>query len=544
MFKRIATALGLGVVLFAFMLFAIQVSYAQEEQPQSTTWPELSIRSRIDPALLKQLMSAPPGERIPMIVVLRDQAAATAGRVAAVNALRTTAERSQRGVRAFLTQEEAAGHVEQVRSFWIFNGLALRGVSNVAWALAARPDVEMVKLDQYRQWVTEPSSAVAPEAAQSAQQAPEWGIRQIRADLVWNALNITGTGVVVANMDSGVDFQHPALNANYRGNTGKGLYQHNGNWFDATPSATTYPSDGLGHGTHTMGILAGQNGIGVAPGASWMAAKVLDNQGYGLDSWIHAGFQWLLAPNGDPALAPDLVSNSWGYSDGTVTTFQADLDRLHQADIFVVFSVGNNGPSSGTVSAPASLPGVLAVGATDANDEVAYFSSRGPSPWGEIKPVVAAPGVRVRSSVPGGAYAYYDGTSMASPYVAGVAALMLSGRPDLSIAALAYALTSTVTPLGNPIPNNATGWGRVDAYRGCRRQQGRVCFPVPWSMPQAACPWSGHRFRCNPMITVRLPAAVWRRRLTPTVITWPAWQPARTASLPACSAMRRTWFLL
>jgi len=137
---------------------------------------------------------------------------------------------------------------------------------------------------------------------------------------------------------------------------------------------------------------------------------------------------------------------------------------LRAAGIFVIFSAGNDGPESGTVGSPASLPGAFAVGAIDQDDEVASFSSRGPSPWGEIRPHVAAPGVNVYSTLPGGTYGDKQGTSMAAPHVAGTVALMLSARPDLSITQTAFILTSTAAPLGDVVPNNDTGFGRVDAY--------------------------------------------------------------------------------
>jgi len=116
------------------------------------------------------------------------------------------------------------------------------------------------------------------------------------------------------------------------------------------------------------------------------------------------------------------------------------------------------------VGSPASLPEAFAVGATDSDDEVANFSSRGPSPWQEIRPHVAAPGVAVRSSLPGGDYGSSDGTSMAAPHVSGIAALLRSVSPTLSIAHVAFLITSTAVPLGDPVPNNDTGWGRVDAF--------------------------------------------------------------------------------
>ncbi|RME71877.1 MAG: DUF11 domain-containing protein [Chloroflexi bacterium] len=282
-----------------------------------------------------------------------------------------------------------------------------------------------------------------------------------------NALNITGTGVVVANIDSGVDWMHPALQSQYRGYTGSGkLPNHTGNWYDATSEGATYPVDANGHGTHTMGTMVGDGGIGVAPGAQWIAVRAFDSSGTALNSWLHAAFQWVLAPNNNPALAPDIVNNSWGSPLGTSTEFQADVLALQTAGIFAPFSAGNNGPGSGTVGAPASYDNAFAVGATTSDDEIANFSSRGPSPWGRTKPEVSAPGKDIRSTLPGGAYGLASGTSMAAPHVSGLAALVLQASPALrgDPAAVAYAITSTAVALGSPIPNNDFGWGRIDAY--------------------------------------------------------------------------------
>jgi uncharacterized repeat protein (TIGR01451 family) len=263
-----------------------------------------------------------------------------------------------------------------------------------------------------------------------------------------------------------VDWQHPALLIKYRGYSPKGLHVHPGNWFCATDEGYSYPGDGHGHGTHTMGTIVGDGGIGVAPGARWIAVKIFHNQGYAYDSWIHAGFQWLLDPDGDPATndAPDVVNNSWGSDYGADQTFLPDVQALRAADILPVFSAGNAGPYERTINSPASFTESLSVGATDTDDVIASFSSRGPSPWGETKPDVSAPGTNVRSSVPGGGYAEKQGTSMAAPHVTGLAALLFQAQPGLSLSAAEQAMTSNAVPLGDPIPNNDYGWGRIDAY--------------------------------------------------------------------------------
>ena len=264
-------------------------------------------------------------------------------------------------------------------------------------------------------------------------------------------------------MDTGVDWLHPALTQNYRGNLGKGLVDHHAAWFDAV-NGGTYPYDDHGHGTHVAGTATGRGNIGVAPAARWIGVKVLAGNGYGYDSWIHAGFQWLLAPGGDPARAPDVVNSSWSSENGAWLEFAEDVERLHQAGIVPLFAAGNKGPAPKTVGSPASNPGVFAIGAGDPDGDVAIFSSRGPSPWGEVKPLVIAPGVDVRSSLPGGIYGTKNGTSMATPHVAGLVALLRSADPTLSVADVTRAITQTAVPLTTTIPNNDSGWGRIDAF--------------------------------------------------------------------------------
>ncbi|MCB9100561.1 MAG: S8 family serine peptidase [Anaerolineales bacterium] len=450
-----------------------------------------ALRLKIEPQLLKQILTS-SDKSAPFIVYMTVQAdteAAAASvqsgtglqkkptalekRQAIVKALQQTARSTQAGVLQVLTNATgptiAATAVEPL---WIVNAVAARGSLETVLALAARPDVEIVRLDKTIRikrttpgevQTTQPGSpSLTPLAA-----TPEWGVAKIRANLVHDALGITGAGVTVANIDTGVDWLHPALQTHYRGYTGPGkLPVHSGNWYDATGEGATYPVDTDGHGTHTMGTIAGSNGIGVAPGAQWIAVRAFNSSGLALNSWLHEAFQWVLAPNGNPALAPDIVNNSWGNSNGASTEFQSDLQALLNAGIFPVFSAGNTGSNSGTVNSPGSLDIVLAVGATDINDDIVYFSSRGPSPWGKIKPEVSAPGKDVRSAMPGGTYGTLSGTSMAAPHVSGLIALLLQANPSLNNNPndIVNALTSTTVQLGSPVPNNNYGWGRIDAY--------------------------------------------------------------------------------
>ena len=449
-----------------------------------------------------------------------------ARRTAIVSTLQQTANNSQGNVLQILNDAAAPGGLSGqsgatagIRPLWIVNAVASKGSLETVLALAALSEVEIIRLDkEIRLNLPTPSGIPKSEAEsppsspptekevawfsplwgelegghqrlkpcptgattcrlslQRAEQASfiptvqtaEWGIAKIRADLVHNALGINGHGIVVANIDTGVDWLHPDLQDKYRGFTGQGhLPNHEGNWFDVTDDGAGYPIDGNGHGTHTMGTIVAASGKGVAPGAQWIAVKAFSSGGVALNSWLHNAFQWILAPNGDPALAPDVVNNSWSNSTSSSLEYEADVQALLNAGIYPVFSAGNNGPQNATLGSPASLDISLAVGAMTIDDEIANFSSRGPSPWGRIKPEVAAPGADVISTFPGGSYTSLNGTSMAAPHTTGLAALLLQANPNLgnNLPALSHAITSTTVPLGMPIPNNDFGWGRIDAY--------------------------------------------------------------------------------
>ncbi len=377
-----------------------------------------------------------------------------------------------------LREAEKRGTLVEQRELWLVDAIGLTAAPSLIRDLAASPVVAEIRLDHYQAYITPPRLGPADGISADARSTTPggvdtavevsvvptlpWGVGRIRAPEVWANLGITGTGAVVAIIDTGVDWLHPDLAGEYRGNLGKGRFDHSASWYDAV-NGGIYPYDDYGHGSHVAGIAVGAS-VGVAPGARWIGVKVLDTDGYGYDSWILSGLQWLLAPGGDPGLAPDVVNGSWGNTNGYTTVFLAAIDALKAAGIFPVFAAGNAGPTSGSVSSPASNLGVFAVGASDVDEDIAAFSSRGPSPWGEIKPVVVAPGVGVWSAIPGGVYGEKNGTSMATPHVAGLAALMRAVSPTVSIRTMAFLITETAQPLTGTVPNYVSGWGRIDAY--------------------------------------------------------------------------------
>ena len=468
--------------------------------PVTSTLPPAAVLAKIEPLLLKELAQNPSTT---YLVYMRAQAnlapaqaqlSKLSRRQTVVSSLQQTATASQASVLSFLEQQQESGNVSAVTSYWVFNGMAVTGDKETLLALAARPDVERILANHVHhlmdgQAQSTASAAQAPGAEAQAvapggadPKAVEWNIAQVRAPDVWNSLGITGQGIVVASLDTGVYLPHPALQRKYRGYN-NGIVDNNYNWLDTTGTYANGPNDGHGHGTHTMGTMVGSeangsNQIGVAPDAKWIAVKVFDDAGNTTDTELHAGFQWILAPtnlqglNPDPSKAPDIVSNSWGDTASSDQSFWQDVLAWRAAGIMPVFAGGNAGPNAGTADSPGSYPQSFAVGATNINDVVANFSGRGPSPWGETKPEVTAPGVNVRSSVPpstdpslyqGG----WSGTSMATPHAAAATALLWQARPELTITATEFALTSTSVPLPSQAssPNNDYGWGRIDLFQ-------------------------------------------------------------------------------
>jgi len=401
-----------------------------------------------------------------------------------VRLLQETAASSQAALIQQLQNLEKQNQISEYRSLWIINGIAASGTAGAVYQIAQRPEVERISLDVPRRYFDPPQEIDELDNFQITAAAPgitfTWGIERVKAAYVWEALGIDGSGVTVGIMDTGVDWTHPDLMASYRGNMGAGNVNHAGNWYYTRMPTMTEPFDSHGHGTHVAGTAVGQNGIGVAPGAKWIAVGIADQFGLIYDSDVHSGFQWMMAPNGNPSLAPDIINNSWGGSP-YITLFLDDIAAVNAAGIINVFSAGNNGPFTETINSPASYTSTLAVGASDDEDRVVWFSSRGPSPLtSEQKPWLVAPGAKILSSLPQGNYGYQHGTSMSTPHVAGAIALLLSANPSLSQAEIMQILANTAVPIDPPHPNNDSGYGRLDTYAAVDTQvqtgflQGRV----------------------------------------------------------------------
>jgi subtilisin family serine protease len=443
---------------------------------QAAAAPEPNAADKIKPKLAKQLDAK--GEAT--FWVRFDQADLSAATQikdwdkrgqAVFDALTAKADASQSETRALLDSQKV-----KYQSFYGTNAIRVEsGDGELALRIARSPDVESL-------WPTFDYDLEKPTKGKDVREvnAVEWGIANINADDVWDQYGVAGEGLVIANIDTGVQFDHPALVDQYRGNNGDGTFDHNYNWFNAAGSCANAPCDTNGHGTHTMGTMLGDDGgsnqIGVAPGATWIAA----NGCCPSDAALIASGEWMLAPRdltdaietADPSKRPNIINNSWGSTLPSNDPFMEDIQLAWAAaGIWGQWSNGNSGPSCQTSGSPGSRIINYSAGAYDINNNIASFSGRGTGQDGEIKPNISAPGVNVRSSLPGGSYGAFNGTSMASPHVAGTVALLWSAAPSLmgDIEGTRALLDGSAVDTedaqcgGTADDNNVYGEGRLDA---------------------------------------------------------------------------------
>jgi subtilisin len=293
----------------------------------------------------------------------------------------------------------------------------------------SQPGVLTVEEDVYRNWLYEaeasfqgtplpsveaalqllgraknnaPANAPDDPAGSAAAANVPWGVARVDAPAAWSKGQ--GAGVKVAVIDTGIDCTHPDLQCDFSAGTNI-----------LSPGAD--PMDDNEHGTHVSGTIAGRgNGskgvLGVAPQATLIPVKVLDAEGSGSLSDIVKGITWATKAG------VDVINMSLGGPTGS-TALQRAVAKALSSGVVVVCAAGNSGPNPNTVGFPGGYPGVIAVAASDQNDAVASFSSRGDAV------AFIAPGVNITSTVPGGGYKQLSGTSMASPHVAGLAALAI-----------------------------------------------------------------------------------------------------------------------
>ncbi|MEV6265472.1 S8 family serine peptidase, partial [Streptomyces sp. NPDC051784] len=414
--------------------------------------PSTAATAKIDSALSSAVAK---GGDATFYVMLKDEADLTTAKkqkthakaaTAAYKALKSHAKDSQRSVNSFLDKRKV-GH----KDYWIANTVQVTGDQDLVDELAKRSDVASIvkahsfKLDEMetsdKKVTKSRTSGAGTDTAAEGDTTPTWGVSDVKADQVWDQYEDRGEGIVVASVDSGVQYDHPDLVGNYRGNNGDGTFANDYNFYDPSgtcPSDGT-PCDNAGHGTHTMGTMVGKNGIGVAPNAKWIAAKGCASDTCSDEDLLEAG-QWILAPtdhngqNPRPDLAPNIVNNSWGSDDPNSPLYQDIVDSWNAAGIFEAFAAGNDGDgvTCSTTHPPGSMNTTYGVGSYDSAGKISYFSGFGPSPIdGTAKPNITAPGSDVESAWPGSSYNTINGTSMATPHVAGAVALLWSAAPSL-----------------------------------------------------------------------------------------------------------------
>ncbi len=378
-----------------------------------------------------EVAALPPEEFVPVIVKYSSASLMAAG---LVEGLALSPEAIARFAEEILRPWREAIS----RHFRLIPATAVRLKAEELKALEEDPRVEAI-------WLDKPVYALL-----------DVSVPLIRAPQVWER-GFTGRGVKVAVVDTGIDYQHPdfagriAAFTSFVGGDGR---------------------DDHGHGTHVAGIIAGSGEAsggkyrGVAPEALLLSAKVLRADGSGMMSDVMAGIEWAVEQG---ARVINLSLGSPGPCDGT-DALSAMCDAAVKAGVVVCAAAGNDGPAPMTVGSPGCAREVITVGASDDKDQVASFSSRGPTADGRVKPDILFPGVGIVSCRAGGTsmgnplddfYTSASGTSMATPHASGVAALLLEAYPDLTPAQVKARMMGSAMNL--KLDPNTQGAGRGDA---------------------------------------------------------------------------------
>lgn len=392
------------------------------------------------------------------------------------HAIRDRHKLDQAEILTALDEFVAADNASQVTGHWIANIVEATIAAGQLQKLSSRSDLNRIVLAPKIELIGPEIAPAETEYAMSL--AVDTNLRYIRARQAW-AMGFTGRGRIICSFDTGIQGSHPALNGNWNGLNGDSL----ASWYDPAgkqKAPHTFPSNTSPgflswHGTHVMGLMTGHSGsdtVGVAPGAKWISAAVVDIPGASLIS----SFEWAVNPDGDWNTVhdvPDVINHSWGFQHlDCLDAFNEIIDNVESLGIVNVFAAGNEGGAS-SIRNPANRArdslDCFAVGNLNLNTNpptVSVNSSRGPSqcPPGAIKPNVLAPGTLVRSAYPVNTYIQQSGTSMATPHVSGLVALLRQKNPNATVRQIKQAiLTSTQKPANlGTYPNNNAGWGVID----------------------------------------------------------------------------------
>lgn len=486
-----------SILLLLLTLFSLNLIYAQT----NTIEPEL-----------QEALNQKGDEMISVNIILKSQAdvhklqqiAAKASdrkskREVVVNELKSFSKSTQSDLMSILDAEAKSGKVEDIRCHWLVNAISCSASSDVIYLIARHNDVEVIAYDEmkYLLWDEEVKAA---EPARGMTQ----NITHVKADDVWD-LGYTGEGVMVAVIDTGVNFNHIDL-ADHLWDGGEEYPNHGYNTIENSHDV----SDGFGHGTHCAGVVCGDGTsgtqTGIAPNATLMCIKVMDDTGYGSATSISAGMEFAIEHGAD------VLNMSLGipFASAAVREMlrEACVNAL-QCGIAAAVAVGNDGqlqisfPVPNNVRVPGGCPPpwihpdqesnagglscCIAVGAVDFNNVRAPFSSYGPFTWQEtsyadypyepgmglIRPDISAPGVGIISANPNNnnGHVSMDGTSQAAPCVAGVIALMLEKNPELTPAEISMILETTAVKIEDN-KNNYTGSGCIDALAAIQSIEG------------------------------------------------------------------------
>jgi subtilisin family serine protease len=364
-------------------------------------------------------------------------------------------------------------------NFQVIEGLGVVGevlvrssgasLSTVEHWLSADSCVTEFEQDAVGQFDTAADTTDAVEAekvSNDPQLSNLWGLTKIDASQAWN-VSTGSQSVVVAVIDTGVDYTDPDLAANIwtNPNAGKDGFTgdvHGYNFVDNDGN----PMDDNGHGTHVAGILGavGNNGQGVV-GVNWsvsiMPLKFLNSDGTGYLSDAIRAINYVTMERTQFGVNVRVINASWGGSESSAA-LQSAIQAANSAGILFVTAAGNNGTNNDTTAqypADYTAANVISVAASDQNDKLASFSN-----YGATSVDLAAPGVSIYSTLPGNKFATYSGTSMATPYVTGVAALCWAVDPNATVAEVRNALLQGVDPLAAMSGKLVSG-GRLDAYK-------------------------------------------------------------------------------